>query len=135
MSDERADEGHQPSQFQLLFPGLLVRAVLLGVIALLLQFGIAETLHATGPSSPPADATMAAMHDHGCSGDECTAHDCPPQQCHAGGSAECHCPCGHASPLTAGMTTLVATAPATVNATDTPGSAHRRLENPFRPPA
>ena len=103
---------------------------------LLLQFGVGEPPHAAERSSHPADATMAAMQDSGCAGDECATGDCQPRPCDMGVSPACHCSCAQIPSLAAGEMTCVANLPGTARATEIPGSAALgRPENPFRPPA
>jgi hypothetical protein len=108
---------------------------LLAVTVLLLQFSVGETLHAAELPSHPVDATMAAMHLHNCGSDECPMGDCPSQQCSTGASPACHCSCVQIPSLVAGELTFVANPHAMTTVADIPGSAPRRLENPFRPPA
>jgi len=108
---------------------------LLAVTALLLQLGmgmVAQTLE-LAPHS--ADSTMLMVHEHDCAGDECPADDCPTPQCNTGTSPACHCSCAQISLLVAGELTFVANPPAMTAVGDISGTAPRRLDRPFRPPA
>jgi len=112
------------------------RYLLVVTALLLLQFSVGEHLYAAESPSQPADVTMAATYDHGCTGDACRADDCQPQPCNLGGSTACHCSCAQIPPLAASGLTFVANSPATTRADNILGSAAPgRPDNPFRPPA
>lgn len=108
---------------------------LLAVTALLLQLGMGSAAQTQELASHPAGSAMVMLHEHDCAGDECPADDCPTPQCDTGTSPACHCSCAQISLLVGGELTFETNPPSTTAVSEIMGTAPRRLDRPFRPPA
>ena len=111
-----------------------ILVILLAVVALLLQPGMGGAMPVLNQAAHPAGAAAILQH-HEPAGNECPTGDCSPQQCDMGAGINCHCFCIQFPLRTVGELTFVASASTLAVVGDSPGSAPRRPDRPFRPPA
>lgn len=115
-------------------PRISTLLIMLAVAALLLQPGMGGAMPVLNQAAQPASAAVISQ-DHEHAGNECPTGDCSPRQCDMGAGITCHCFCVQIPLQSVGEMTFVATASAMAIVEDSPGSAPRRLDRPFRPPA
>ena len=107
--------------------------IVLVIVALLLQPGMGDAMPVMNQAAHPAGAAVTLQH-HEPAGNECSTGACSPQQCDMGAGISCHCFCIPFPLQTVDELTFVASASALAVVENSPGSAPRRPDRPFRPP-